>query len=404
VLGFPARTRFSPDLEHAEFRVVGSGPTPVPLNTSARELLEGDLEANLVTLEATLLEHTGSQREPTFAVQAGNTVFAVRAPVTPKAGAGPTLEIGSRLRLTGICQIQDWMASGMANVRPSGITLLLRSAADLAVLERPPWWTVQRLRWLVVGVGVTIAAALGWIWLLRARVVAQTRLIQRQVRQSVQWEERQRIAREIHDNMAQGFMGLGFQMEALAAELPAAPGRVQEHLALARKMLLHCQEEVRRSLRDLRPLALEHKRLPDALPEAARQSLDGSSLQFDHAVRGAPFPLPALTENNILRIGQEAVTNAARHARAQHVRLELIYETGRVELRVTDDGVGFDWNPDRLQSDEHFGLNGMFERAGRLHATLAIACRPGEGTEIVLTVPIQTPAGDRACEWEASSA
>ena len=167
--------------------------------------------------------------------------------------------------------------------------------------------------------------------------------------------------------------------------MPAESLRILE---MARSMVRHGQDEARRTVRNLRVFALEQGDLPAALAELAAQSRDGLRLDIEARVTGAPQPLPPKVESHLLRIGQEATTNAIKHARAKTIRLELGYDGGLVRLLIRDDGCGFDAERAAPSEAGHFGLLGMRERAEKIGGTLTILSAPGKGTTIQVTVPL----------------
>jgi ligand-binding sensor domain-containing protein/signal transduction histidine kinase len=202
--------------------------------------------------------------------------------------------------------------------------------------------------------------------------------------------ERTRIAREIHDNLAQEMSGLSVQLEVVSRTLPPEAESARTHLDRARRQVRHGIAEARRYVWDLRSQALENNDLPTALNETARRLTNETAIQAQVEVHGTFRRLPRLIEDNLLRIGQEAVNNAVQHARAQRIFVNLIFDTRRVQLSVRDDGLGFnDQTTGRGRSD-HFGLVGMRERAEQMGGTLSIHSTEGSGTEVVADVPISS--------------
>jgi two-component system NarL family sensor kinase len=199
-------------------------------------------------------------------------------------------------------------------------------------------------------------------------------------------EERNRLAREIHDTLAQGLAGIALQLETAEAlaETGGASGhnseRNSEHsqrihqaihqaLALARANL----DEARRSVLDLRAASLEGRNLAQALTDLARTTSTRNELKISFSVVGGNRPLPPRVESGLFRIAQEALFNAVQHASASQISLELISAPGRVSLVIQDDGIGFD--PGHLPAGR-FGLVGLNERqllGGNLH----IQSQPG---------------------------
>ncbi len=198
--------------------------------------------------------------------------------------------------------------------------------------------------------------------------------------------ERNRIAREIHDTLAQGFVGIGVQLETVAKMQPVSPELAKEHLDRARILVRSSLAEARRSVWALRSQALEHEDLGSALVQVARQ-LSGDR-EVAVRVGGRRRRLPAEVENNLLRIGQEALANAVRHADALEISVDLLFGEGSVRLSVRDDGRGFDVESADHASSGHFGLAGIRERVHNLGGELSLLSRVGHGAEVVVEVPV----------------
>ncbi|WP_250126829.1 PAS domain S-box protein [Chroococcidiopsis sp. CCMEE 29] len=198
-------------------------------------------------------------------------------------------------------------------------------------------------------------------------------------------EERNRMAREIHDTLAQAFTGIlaqvGAANQVLTDDLEATGG----HLDLIKELARTGLTEARRSVVALRPQLLEEGSLQSALHRLVAQLRTAAmDTTLYYEIEGAVYSLPTEVESNLLRIGQEALTNATRHANADEIRVELVYDRDQVCLRVKDNGQGF--GVGSIPSSEGFGLLGMSERAERIGAQLTIRSQPGQGTEIIVTV------------------
>ncbi|GIK55795.1 MAG: GAF domain-containing sensor histidine kinase [Chloroflexi bacterium] len=195
-------------------------------------------------------------------------------------------------------------------------------------------------------------------------------------------EERNRLAREIHDTLAQGLTAVSLQLESADAllEADAAPAKVrqvvQHALALTRANL----EEARRSVLDLRAAPLEGRTLVEALAALAEQT----AVPVDLLVQGGVRPLPRRLETGLYRLAQEALQNVSRHAQARRAVVELAFRPAEIRLTVADDGVGFD--PTAVPPDR-FGLIGMNERVRLLNGRLHLQSAPGEGTHIEVVLP-----------------
>lgn len=200
-------------------------------------------------------------------------------------------------------------------------------------------------------------------------------------------DERTRLAREIHDTLAQGFAGISVQLELVARLLERTPHRAKTHLDQARRLARDSLAEARRSVWNLRSQALEGADLPAALADIARRLVAGTPVQAHVQVSGAYRQPGRAIEDNLLRIGQEAINNALRHAQASRLDLALRFEPDKLCFSVRDDGRGFIYQPDQ-DGHGHFGLVGMRERAERIGGRFTISSRPQQGTEIMVEVPL----------------
>ncbi|MGC1550995.1 MAG: sensor histidine kinase [Rhodanobacter sp.] len=198
-------------------------------------------------------------------------------------------------------------------------------------------------------------------------------------------DERNRIAREIHDTVAHGLTGVIVQLEAAEdATLLGLPHEASEHLGRARSLARESLNEARRSVQALRPQALEEGDLCGALSTLLSKLTTGTNMKSVFELQGIPRPLPPGWDEHILRIGQEALTNALRHAQADHFTAGLVYGSDGIRLKLNDTGRGFD------TEDEHggFGLLGMKERVSRMGGQLDIQSRSDRGTAISIMLPL----------------
>ncbi|MBD1895849.1 response regulator [Coleofasciculus sp. FACHB-129] len=197
-------------------------------------------------------------------------------------------------------------------------------------------------------------------------------------------EERNRMAQEIHDTLAQAFTGIIVHLGTASRKITVDPAAAQEHIKVGRDLARSGLTEARRSVEALRPKLLEDGDLCSALRCLSSQMFSHSSTHTICEVLGKAYPLPQDVENNVLRIGQEALTNAFKYARASEIRIELVYETRQFILRIKDNGQGFEINSFSVENG--FGLMGMTERADRIGAKLTIQSQPGRGTEVVVSL------------------
>jgi ligand-binding sensor domain-containing protein/two-component sensor histidine kinase len=196
--------------------------------------------------------------------------------------------------------------------------------------------------------------------------------------------ERTRLSREIHDTMLQSLVGIALQVQAIARQCGPEAAEPQSQLVALRRQVEQYVREARQAVLNLRSPMLETGSLASALTEIGRRTVDART-RFDLSA-GPIEPLPAAIEEELLRIGQEAITNAARHASAASIHVDLQQDTDRVRLHVSDDGRGFDVDALWSAATGHYGLTGMRERAARAGGRLTVSSS-SHGTQVEASVP-----------------
>jgi signal transduction histidine kinase len=197
--------------------------------------------------------------------------------------------------------------------------------------------------------------------------------------------ERARLSREIHDTLLQSLVGVALQFDGIANALGPSSVQAREQLTRVRRQVEAYIREARQSIWDLRSPILETHDLEAALRAFAKELIGDTPVRFTSLVSGSDSIRPPKVDNQLLRIGQEAITNAVRHAQARRIHLELTFGTELVTLRVEDDGRGIDGRPHDAEC--HYGLTTMRERAEELGGTLTITSSAGRGTVIEAAIP-----------------
>ena len=228
---------------------------------------------------------------------------------------------------------------------------------------------------------VLVLALVGLAYHLRVRQV--------RYRFALVLDERARLAREIHDTLTQAFVGIAAQLDAMETYMPENAEPARGFLDIARRMARHSLTEARRAVMDLRTTALDDQDLAAALDSGARGWTVGSGLDVKVDLRGDASKLPENVAHHVLRIAQEAISNVLKHARASKVALHLSVDKNQLQMRIADNGCGFDGSGAFATAQGHFGLMGMRERAKRVGGRLAVETKPGSGTEVELTVPLR---------------
>jgi signal transduction histidine kinase len=290
-----------------------------------------------------------------------------------------------------LCPMCFYMLQARAAIVPA-VILNLIGAAALAYREpnHNGYWQAAVLALF----GITFSwvysgFVLGTIeqWRAQAELNAQleqTRAeLARVSRQAGVLAERQRLAGEIHDTLAQGFSSILMLVQAADAQLEAAPSTARGQLALAAQTARENLAEARTLVGALAPAQLEPGNLEDALRRIAARAGDELGVRASFETSGSPRQLAANTEVVLLRTGQEAIANIRKHAAARTVAIRLTYAESAVVLEVTDDGAGFD---PALEAGG-YGLRGMRTRADEAGGRVQVTSQPGQGTCVLVEVP-----------------
>ena len=219
-------------------------------------------------------------------------------------------------------------------------------------------------------------------------VYASWRVHVRQVRRqfALVLAERIRMSRAIHDTLLQGLAGLALQVDDLSHTMESSPQAARERTVQIRRQVEDSIREARHSIWDLRSPMLVSRDLPRALREAGERVIAGRPVELDVKVSGAARLSAPLVDEQLLLIGQEALSNAVRHGHATTVTVELDYRDDETRLRVRDDGCGFD--PDESSRlHDRYGLVSMRERAEQVRGHVVISSVPGKGTDVQAIVP-----------------
>jgi signal transduction histidine kinase len=404
-LGFAAPGKYSPVLEDVTVTLMAkSRPlSPLRLSAPAEALQHGD---QLVSLEGIVTNQKPVAEGVSITLMNDSTEFELRldrlAEINPKV----VWPIGTKLRATGICVVTDVAPATVLDLfvpgsfaapggkrrigrdldfgpqQPWAFKLLARSPADLLTLSSPPWWTPSRIAWLLGLISLALVVGIGTVLAFSRHRLHQSSLARRQAEAEFAaiLSERSRIAREIHDTLAQSLGATSLHLELVKDHLPPE-SEGAKNLAEARRLTLGSLTETRNSIWEMRSQALETGDLASALMDVRDQLTDIHGIKGRFDLSGTPYRLPPLSENNLLRIGQEAITNAVKHARPTRVDVSLVFMPGKLQLQISDDGCGFD--PGHLPTGEtHFGWLGLRERAREIHAELTVHSAPNKGTRV----------------------
>jgi hypothetical protein len=359
---------FSSELRNADIHVLWSHTPVSPLAVTASQAATGAFDAQYVEVLGRLEEkHEDGNGTEILTMEDESQSFIA---VVPSLGRSPhlkTLKEKSKLRLRGICVIDSRYTHDLAP-----FALLLPSSGDIEVLEGPPWWSATHLLELAACIILlSFAGMTGFFFVERWRMKAVL-------------DERQRLAHEMHDTLAQSFAGLGFQLQAIRDDVKDGID-ITPQLELAQSMVRNSHEEARRSISALRPEHLESVGLLSALEESARRMISqSSSVEIKTRSEGNVQNIPLRISDTLLRIGYEAIANAIRHAQCTRLTISIVCGRSNVEMIIEDNGVGFVISSDSAG----FGIRGMHKRADNISAHLRIDSAPGKGTAVHVMAPL----------------
>jgi len=407
VAGFVDTSRYLASLTEAVARQMGHASLPPATRMTVNQLLhpqivrrsgsdsDPDCAGGLVRLRGHIseIEQRSSERLITLYLVSNDHRFPAFLPTTNLLSQMPWV-VGSEVEVTGVCDLEfDPTRVGVRGAIIKDFSLWLRTPQDVVVLKAAPWWTATRLALTLVGTCVVLVLALAWVGLLRRQVARQMGLIGEKLRGEAVSDERNRLARDLHDTLEQQLAGVAIQLDGAEEIITEDPAAASKAVALARRMLRHTRLEARRSVWDLRSQVLEIQGLPAALRALAEGVSGRSGPEVAVQVTGEGRELSAGVEFQLLRVAQEALANAIKHADAKRIVISLETTPEATRLRISDDGQGF--APGALTHSEspHFGVLGMQERAARIGAELSIVGTPGAGCVVTLSLPC-TPAAE----------
>jgi signal transduction histidine kinase len=381
VLGFPSTGESAPVLTDAVFHRIGHGVPPIPVKLALESPWE-EYDGALVETQATLLDRQLQPGGIRLLLRNRDFTFDASLPSTPSADRVLSLALNTQVSVAGICLVRS---GGLWTV-PQSFRLLLRSPSDIVVIHAPSWWNLRHTMWLLGVMAAILLMVVAWVVVLGRRLREAMATIRQKLRSGAVLEERNRIARELHDTIEQELAGITMQLDLASDCFHGAPNVAQQALETARSMSRHSMNEARRSVWDLRCHLLENGDLVSALSGIIRPLALHDQVKIEMKISGEPARLPGAVEMNLLRIGQEAVANAVKHACARNIQVELRYARNIVGLTVHDDGMGF--SVAEMCRVGHFGLLDMRERAQFLGSVLHIDSAPTHGTTISLEVPL----------------
>ena len=429
VVGFPGFDHFLPVLEDATFRKSSEpGKTLKPKVTGIRQLQGGFRHASLIRIQGKVVDRiqqpvAGSigdeiEQQTVLTLQDAGIMFTIEDNSPEINQVLGQIEIGSTVQADGVCFTR---ISENGNLQ--SLQILLPAASGIQVLKKPDWLTPGRLLGGLAILFVILIVALTWIIMVQKRNRALKGLVQEKIQAQqelqqshdmLEWRvaertkqlkvemsarkeaeiqfkatlsERTRLARELHDTLEQVLTGIGLQVDIATELVEADPSAGKRHIKLVRNLMTETQLELRRSIWDLRSRELDEFDFPEALKMNAHHIAERTNLKLKIETTGNARALSEVTEENLLRISQAALTNVIKHAHATEVDISLHFGERDVRLRIKDNGQGFDPQKVLGASEGHFGLLGITERVKRLNGNIQVASTPGQGACLEVLVP-----------------
>lgn len=400
-VGLPETDLFSLNLTRSFWkRVTPTFPAPqdLPIDVDCASLAYSHHQANpgfqtdysgkTVRLKGRVI----SLQDDTLTLRCGKSEFALFA----ANGQKPFADVLPGCAIEAVCvaalRTGVWTYSDPIP-RIKGYHFIVRKAADVTVLSRPPWWTPERLLAAIAILVLALVAIFIWNRVLQHAIHRKSRQLLReqvaQIRSALRVDERTHLAVELHDTLSQNLSGVACQIAATKGTLPDHAEEAERYLATAERMLLSCRTELRRCLWDLRGDTLE---TPD-FAEAIRRTLAPVTPGAEVSVR---FNVPRsrlsdTTAHGVLCIVRELVSNAIRHGKARVIRVAGEFHDGSLSFSVRDDGGGFDVSRCAGPAEGHFGLEGIRERVTRLDGAFSISSTPGKGTRAEVVIKAVQP-------------
>ena len=392
-LGFASQGEYTPILQDASFRKISSGPPLPPSRVTANEALKGKHDCRLIEVTATLLDRSLHGSEEYLVLQDGGVIFHAYLKPAEGSDAFAGLENGSRISVTGVCKIDpgEWQAG--EDWRARSFQVELRSAADIVVLQLPPWWTLKKLLWIASGLGFVTLAAFGWVMVLRRQVSERSRQLEMQIQKRQRAErgreieqERARVAHDLHDDLGAGLTEVNMLSSLVKSSTTTAEEKrryLDELTETARRMVTSLDEIVWA----VNPRNDTIASLASYFGSYAQRLLDlaGVSCGLDMAEDLPEHPLDPKFRQEIFLAFKEALTNIVRHAQATQVWLRIAVRDGRLIVELADNGQGFDLSERKTGDD---GLANIQERLKSLGGACEITSDLQKGTTVRFQAPL----------------
>lgn len=325
----------------------------------------------LISVQMHLLRVIDEPARTLLLLEQGDKVTT--AEVEPHVTVPPAFLVpGSKIRVSGINMLTG--ETGLTYGNSIQSKLLLRTLADASLITPAPWWTKARLSHLSMALGALAAAILSLLLYVQLKRWKMETVLQ----------ERERLARDVHDTLAQSFAGIGFQLQVIRRSVANNDPKSLHHVDVARTLVRFSHREARKSLTPVSGPAFSNTDLLSSLKACAQGLADSGEIEIEARCSEIVRPLPSAVSEQLFHIGQEAIANAIRHACPTRVAIAIDYSSDCVQMKILDNGRGFTMSGDLLG----FGIRGMRQRASEISGELEILSAPGAGTSVSISVPV----------------
>ena len=373
-VGFPSPEAAGPVIRDAVIRRLAKGAPLAPIPVTLQEALASRYRSCLVSLHLRLVRVISEPARTLLLLDSGHdlTIAELEASVALPNWLRP----GSDLRLTGIDMLTVEGGIDYLNYNETSphSLLLLRSLDDISLISPATRWTQTRLLYIIGVLGILLTAFLVLLLYLQ---------LKRWKAEST-FRERERLASDVHDTLAQSFTGVGLQLQVIRRAITTGDPNLLHHVDTARDLVRFSHNEARKFLMPRSSHESPGEDLLSSLSENAQALVKNGQIQVEAHNAGHVRTIPRQARIQLFRIGQEAIANAIRHADPTHLVIRIQYEDRLAQLKVIDDGRGFVMRGDLLG----FGIRGMRKRASEINADFDLVSVPGVGTTVTVSVPI----------------
>ncbi len=361
---------FSTLIRNAQLRLLWDR-TPAPaVSVTASQAASGDFSGMLIETQGQITGKSTSSGVLHIALDSGDQSFQLLMNDAHRRSRLQELPLHSQVRVRGVCVLDETYTHGI-----TPFALLLRSSNDVQVIAGPPWWTARHLAQGAIGIALILLLVQAYHGRMEER------------RRAAITHERERLAHDLHDTLAQSFAGVGYQLFGIRNGLRQRErsnfARMDQQLEVASEFVRRAHDEASLSIAMLRSDQPKIRDLQSALERCAAQLTFGGGIQVSVECHGQPRRIQLRVTDALFHIGREALVNAVRHANAKSIRLRVDYARREIALTVEDDGIGFVRDP----ASTRLGLSSMERRAAVIRADLQIVSAPNAGTRVVVRAP-----------------